>query len=166
MSRWNILYLAFMIVVLDRVLKIWVARSMGLGQSIPVIPHLLWITYILNNGAAFSLLRHGTWLFVVVAFLLLGAVTYVAWRVKDLSRRAIWGLGLLAGGSAGNLWDRLVSGRVIDYIHVRFWSGAVFNLADSAIVVGMSLLVWEYWRRQEEGRDAYTSRNSGGSTRR
>ena len=159
MSRWNILYLAFMIVVLDRVLKIWVARSMGLGQSIPVIPHLLWITYILNSGAAFSLLRHSTWLFVVVAFLLIGAVAYVAWRVQDLSRRAIWGLGLLAGGSAGNLWDRLVSGRVIDYIHVRFW--AVFNLADSAIVIGMSLLVWEYWRRQEAGRD-----DSGGSTRR
>lgn len=162
MRRWNILWLALGIVALDRALKIWVARTMVVGQSITVIPHVLWITYILNSGAAFSLLRHSTYLFVIVAFVLLGAVGYAAWKIKRLSPRAIWGLGLLAGGSAGNLWDRMTSGRVIDYIHVRFW--AVFNLADSAIVVGMILLVWEYWQRQERDNDARTSRNSGGST--
>ena len=164
MRRWNILLIALVIVVLDRVLKIWVAGTMLVGQSITVIPHVLWITYILNSGAAFSLLRHSTFLFVVVAFILLIGVGYVAWRVRDLTGRAIWGLGLLAGGAAGNLWDRLISGRVIDYIHVRFW--AVFNLADSAIVVGMLLLVWEYWRRQDGERDAKTPRSSGGASER
>ncbi len=161
MSRWNILWLALVTVAMDRALKLWVARTMVVGQSITVIPHVLWITYILNSGAAFSLLRHSTFLFVMVAFVLLAAVGYAAWKVKDLSPRAIWGLGLLAGGSAGNLWDRLITGRVIDYIHVRFW--AVFNLADSAIVAGMILLVWEYWQRQERENDANASGNSGGS---
>lgn len=162
MRRWNILWIALVIVVVDRVLKIWVARSMVVGQSITVIPHVFWITYILNSGAAFSLLRHSTFLFVIVAFVLLIGVGYVAWRVRELSGRAIWGLGLLAGGATGNLWDRLISGRVIDYLHVRFW--AVFNLADSAIVVGMILLVWEYWRRQDGERDAKTPRSSGGAS--
>jgi signal peptidase II len=156
--RWNILWIALVIVVIDRVLKIWVARTMVVGQSITVIP------YILNSGAAFSLLRHSTFLFVVVAFILLIGVAYVAWRVRELPGRAIWGLGLLAGGATGNLWDRLISGRVIDYIHIRFW--AVFNLADSAIVGGMLLLVWEYWRRQDGERDVKTARNSGGSSER
>ncbi len=159
MSRWNILWLALVIVAMDRVLKIWVARTMMVGQSITVIPHVLWITYILNSGAAFSLLPHSTLLFVVVAFLLLGSVGYAACKVKDLSLRAIWGSGLLAGGSAGNLWDRLISGRVIDYIHVRF-STVFFNLADSAIVGGMILLVWEYWQHHERKNDANTSRSS------
>lgn len=164
MRRWTILWLALVIVAMDRILKIWVARTMVVGQSITVIPHVLWITYILNSGAAFSLLPHSTFLFVGVAFLLLGAVGYAAWKVKDLSPRAIWGLGLLAGGSAGNLWDRLISGRVIDYIHVRF-SAVFFNLADSAIVVGILLLVWDYGRRQGREDDANTSRNSGGSAK-
>ncbi|MHB1611738.1 MAG: signal peptidase II [Sulfobacillus sp.] len=149
--RW-IFWIALATVAADRVLKIWVAATMVPGQSITVIPGVLWITYVLNSGAAFSLLRHSTGLFIAVAVVLLAGVAYVAWKHVQLPRRTIWGLGLLAGGSAGNLWDRVVTGRVIDYLHFRFW--AVFNLADASIVIGMGLLVWEYWNRQEANQNA------------
>ncbi len=154
--RW-IFWIALATLLADRALNVWVSRAMYVGESIPIIPHVLWITYFLNSGAAFSLLLHGTLLFIAVAWILLGVVAYVVWKFPKLPARAIWGLGLLAGGSAGNLWDRMVTGRVVDYIHFRFW--AIFNLADAAIVVGMGLLVWEYWKRQEDPPDAEDGSN-------
>jgi signal peptidase II len=118
-------------------------------QSIPLVPPVLSLTYVLNNGAAFSLLRGGTPLFILVALaLLVGIVVYTA-RHPRMPWLMVIALGLLAGGSAGNLWDRVIWGRVIDYIHIIDWP--VFNLADSAIVVGMGLLVYYYWRQDKHG---------------
>lgn len=151
-SREWIWVLAAVIFVLDRILKILVATRMTPGQSIAVLPPVLWITYITNNGAAFSLLRGVTILFILIAIvILIGLVVYV-YRTPAISRIFGIGAGLLAGGTAGNLWDRIVSGRVIDYIHFRHF--AIFNLADSAIVVGIILIVWEFWRKDREDANA------------
>ncbi|MCY0880146.1 MAG: signal peptidase II [Firmicutes bacterium] len=147
-SRGWIAAIAAAVFALDRILKILVATHMQVGESIPVLPPILWITYITNSGAAFSLLRHATWLFIAIAVLiLLGLGWYVA-RASELTRRFGVGAGLLAGGTAGNLWDRVVNGRVIDYIHFRYW--AIFNVADVAIVVGIILIVWDFWLKDRE----------------
>jgi len=140
-----IIPLAAAVFGLDRVLNIWVATHMTLGQSIAVLPPVLWITYITNSGAAFSILRHGTPLFIVIAFVILIALAIYVVRVPEISQSFGWGAALLAGGTAGNLWDRIVAGRVIDYIHFRYW--AIFNLADAAIVVGIGLIVLDFWRK-------------------
>lgn len=139
--------IALAVFLADRALKILVAQTMFVGESIPVLPPFLHITYILNSGAAFGVLRHGTPIFIAVASILLIGVLTVTIRRPTLSGGCVWGLGLLAGGASGNLWDRVVSGRVIDYIHFRFF--AIFNLADSAIVIGMGLLMIEAWRRDK-----------------
>jgi signal peptidase II len=70
----------------------------------------------------------------------------LGWLVRHPEARGAvtWGLGLLLGGAVGNLWDRWVNGRVVDYVAIGPWT--VFNLADSAIVVGMVLLAVEAWR--------------------
>jgi signal peptidase II len=132
----------------DRALKIVVATHMQIGESITVWPHILWITYITNSGAAFSLLRHATWLFIAIAVLILLALMGYVARAPEISRRFGVGAGLLAGGTAGNLWDRAVRGRVIDYIHFRYW--AIFNVADVAIVVGIGLIVWDFWQKDRK----------------
>lgn len=126
---------------LDVVSKWWVQAHMRSGQSIPLWPGVLYITYVRNPGAAFGLLRHATVLFILVAVAAaVGIMTYGQRAAKG--RPALqWALGLLLGGSLGNLLDRLLYGRVIDFVNVRFWP-FVFNLADSAIVVGGALLLW------------------------
>lgn len=144
MGRGKILLLATGIFIADRLIKIWVAHTLTLGQSITVMPGLLWITYIVNQGAAFGLFPNATPVFIAVAVVLLGMVAVTLWRYARFSRLSGWGIGLLAGGALGNLWDRVVSGQVIDYIHVRDY--AIFNLADSAIVVGMIFWVADQWR--------------------
>ncbi len=146
--------LAGVIFALDRILKILVATHMAPDQSIPVLPPVLWITYITNSGAAFSLFQGGTVLFVIIGLVILAALVIYVQRTQALSTVFGIGAGLLAGGTAGNLWDRLVAGRVIDYIHFRYW--AIFNLADAAIVVGIILIVWELWRKDRQ--DANASR--------
>ncbi len=151
--KFGILVLAVVIFALDRLIKGLVATHMVPGQSVPVLPPVLWITYITNSGAAFSILQHGAPLFIAIGVVILvGLVVYLR-RHPQISRLFAWGSGLLAGGTAGNLWDRIVAGRVIDYIHFRYF--AIFNLADSAIVVGIALIVIEFWRKdQEDGRSA------------
>lgn len=148
--------IALVIFGLDRLIKIIVATHMMVGQSIAVLPPVLYLTYILNTGAAFGILQNNQMIFILVAIGLLLWVAYLTFNKRggsSLSRVLMWGLGLLAGGAAGNLWDRVVTGQVIDYINFRVWP--VFNLADSAIVVGMLLVVIEYWnkdRREQSSR--------------
>ena len=134
----------------DRAIKQWMLTHLVPGQSVPVLPPVLSITLAENSGAAFGLLQHRHWLLVAVAVLVIGGALVALWRRHYPSWILVTGLGMVLGGAAGNLWDRLITGRVVDYIDVRFWP--VFNLADSAIVVGMALLLMEAWRRNDGGR--------------
>lgn len=145
--RVQVLVIAACTVVADRAIGQWVATHMVPGQSVAVVRHLVAITYVLNSGAAFGILAHGDTLFIVVAIALLVGVAWVVIRRPQMHAGLRWGLGLLAGGAAGNLWDRVVAGQVIDYVNFHVWP--VFNLADAAIVVGMALVFVEYWRRED-----------------
>ncbi|MDA8194790.1 MAG: signal peptidase II [Thermaerobacter sp.] len=151
MPRWGVGAIALAVIVADRVSKLAVAHAMGVGQSVTVIPGVLWLTYILNSGAAFGLFQHGTPVFIGVGLGLLAMVAVYLWRHPVLKRATGTGLGLLAGGTVGNLWDRILSGRVIDFIHFRFFP-FFFNLADSAIVVGIGLwLIAQWCQDRKEG---------------
>lgn len=148
LGRTGVVVVGLAVFLADRLVQAWVARHLVVGGSIAVLGRLLSLTLLENRGAAFSLFPGAEWLFVAVAALvLLGGGALVVRR----TRLPLWtGLatGLVMGGAAGNLWDRLVSGRVVDYIHVEGF--AVFNLADSAIVVGMAILLWEAWHRDHD----------------
>ncbi len=146
--RWGALGLAALVFAVDRVLNNLVATHMTVGQSIAVLPPVLWITYITNSGAAFSLFQHGTVVFIAVGFIILAALAWYVVRARELSTLFWIGAGLLGGGTAGNLWDRLIDGRVIDYVHFRYW--AIFNLADAAIVMGIICIVLDFWRKDRE----------------
>jgi signal peptidase II len=142
------LALALFIFLVDRVLKKLVESSMQLGDSIPVVPGVLHLTYIKNDGGAFGILGGQG------SILLLGsavAVAFVLWMLLEgpPARLMALGCGLILGGAAGNLLDRLAAGEVTDYVDLRVWP--VFNAADTAIVLGVSALLLATLRPSSKG---------------
>jgi len=135
--------------IIDRVLKILVQTNFVEGETVIVIPKVFHLTFVLNPGAAFGLMAGQTWIFVVTAFLVVGGVIYGQFHIprgETLTRLAI---GMIGGGALGNLYDRLVIGRVVDYLDFQIWS-FVFNFADSMIVVGVGLLLILLYRQEKD----------------
>ena len=132
--------------VLDAVTKNLVAASVSFGTEVPVIGHFVGITNVRNSGAAFGLVPAGAGVFTVASIVVsIALVVYVARTPISL-----WGglvLGLILGGTIGNGFDRIFYGFVTDFINVHFWP--VFNVADSAISIGVVLLIaWNVLRRE------------------
>ena len=121
---------------------------MRVGESITLSTGFLSLTYIKNDGGAFGILGGSQ------SVLLLGstvAVVVVLWMLLSgrPSTPTMLGCGLILGGAAGNLLDRLSSGVVTDYVHFSFWY--IFNAADAAIVAGVGLLLLSALRTSEKG---------------
>ena len=142
--------IALLVVVLDRLSKWAVATYIPLHDSIVVVPGLFQISHVENRGAAFGLFADSNFplkIATLVGFSLIALiiVTALLWKNGHTISSTTFGLSLILGGAAGNLWDRAVSGRVVDFLH--FYIGSYvwpdFNVADSAIVVGAILLVSE-----------------------
>jgi signal peptidase II len=142
--------LALLVVLLDRWTKRMVAAHIAMYTHIQVIPGFFRITHTENTGAAFSLFADSpshwkTVLLIGFSLIAMVIVSVLLWRqARALTITGI-ALSLILGGAVGNLWDRVASGRVVDFLlfYVRSYQWPVFNLADSAIVVGASLLVIE-----------------------
>lgn len=131
--------------VLDRITKTIVAAQVPYGTEIPVIGHLVGITNVKNSGAAFGIAPAGAWLFLIASVVVAtGLVIYVARNPGTPWNDAV--LGLILGGTVGNGFDRIVFGTVTDFINVHFWP--VFNVADSAISIGVVLLIATYLLRK------------------
>jgi signal peptidase II len=140
--------IAVIVFLLDRWTKHLVAARIGLYSHVQVIPGFLRITHTENTGAAFSLFADSPshWkTSLLVGFSAIAIVIIVALLWKQSRPLGITGvaLSLILGGAAGNLWDRVISGRVVDFLLVyhKSYQWPVFNLADSAIVVGAALMV-------------------------
>jgi signal peptidase II len=139
--------LALAVFVLDQALKSVVEASMRAGESISVIPGFLSITYIRNDGGAFGILGGSQLLLLIGSAVAVGVVLWMLFAGQR-SRLATLACGLILGGAAGNLLDRLTTGEVTDYVHFSFWY--VFNAADAAITVGVALLILSTFRMQEK----------------
>jgi signal peptidase II len=150
-SRVWLLVLSVLVVVADRVTKWLAATRVEMGSNVIVIPHVFAISHVENPGAAFSLFNDSSsparvrWLLLI--FSLLAAVAVLVALVK-LGRRmtaTTVALALILGGALGNAWDRLRFGYVIDFleVHIIHYHWPDFNVADSAIVVGGILLVFD-----------------------
>jgi signal peptidase II len=141
---WGILVFLF-----DRGTKYLVLANMQLGESIPVIQDFFHITYILNPGAAFGIFAQKTWFFIVGTIVIITVLIYLNYTLEKKNRYISIILGLVAGGAAGNLLDRLHTGLVIDFIDFRGIWPYIFNVADSAIVLGMIFLSWQIIRSEK-----------------
>ncbi len=129
---------AIAVFVLDHITKSLVAAQIPYGTEIPVIGHLVGLTNVRNSGAAFGVAPAFATLFLIASVVVtIGLVVYVARTSNPFWTDAV--LGLVLGGTAGNGFDRLVLGTVTDFVNVHFWP--VFNVADSAISIGVTLLI-------------------------
>jgi len=149
MRRYHLLIAVF-VVFLDRLAKWSVERSISLHESIQIIPGFFRITHVENRGVGFGLFADSPsqWkiamlvLFSVVALVIISALL---WKNSHSMSTTGIGLALILGGAVGNLWDRLVSGHVVDFLlfYIGQYQWPAFNVADSAIVIGAGLLVFE-----------------------
>ena len=132
------LVLPAVILLLDQSSKAW-ARSTLSSRSVELVGDFFQLRLVYNTGAAFGILQGGRWVFLGLA-IPVGAALFV-WSSRAAHPIQRVSAGLLLGGLVGNSWDRLVApaGRVTDFIAFSFWPA--FNLADSAMVVGVSLFV-------------------------
>lgn len=153
--KWPAFVLLF--AILDQLSKYWVVRALPLQEPVELIPFLgFYRTY--NEGIAFSLL---SWVndWVQAGFIVL-VIGFVIWLWRNLAgHRPLSSVGyaLILGGAFGNLVDRVLLGKVVDFIwvHTESWSFAIFNLADSFVTVGAAAIILDeiIHARKASGRD-------------
>lgn len=156
MRKYHII-IAALIVLSDRMTKWLVAQKIALSDSIDVIPGVFRLTHVQNQGAAFGLFADSPsgWkvaMLILFSVAALGVVSALLWKNGNALNPTAIALSLVFGGALGNLWDRVASGRVIDFLD--FYLGShhwpAFNIADSAIVVGALLLLSEIFLAPQE----------------
>jgi signal peptidase II len=142
----RLLWFSALVVVLDQATKLWIVAVFDEWEVLVVWP-VFNLTLVYNTGAAFSLLADaGGWqrlFFIAVATLVTLIMAIWLSRLQPDERLTGWGLALVIGGAVGNLIDRVRIGKVIDFLqwHWQEWYWPSFNLADSAITVGVALLL-------------------------
>ncbi len=152
MSRYRLLAItSIIILILDQATKLYIDANFRLHESVPVIRGLFNLTYVRNKGAAFGIFADSSIripFFITVSIVaMLGILWYIN-RIRQDQKLAAFALSLVFSGALGNLVDRIRLGEVIDFLDV-FWKRyhwPAFNVADSAITIGVALLFIEMWR--------------------
>ncbi|MBU1346345.1 MAG: signal peptidase II [Alphaproteobacteria bacterium] len=144
---WAAYGLALLVIVLDQASKIWMLQGLSLREvgQVAVLPPMLNFSYVENTGVSFGLFGGGAarWALSVFSIIVAGALAW--WALKAERRTLIAAIGLVMGGAIGNAIDRIQYGYVVDFID---FSGTgvfpwVFNIADSAITIGVALLIFD-----------------------
>lgn len=126
--------------LIDQISKGLINIYMNVNESIKIFDFLL-LTYVHNTGAAFSMLSGARWLFIILGIIALNIIYIYFIKNKDLNNFEIVAYALLLSGIIGNLIDRILYGYVIDFIDVTVFDFAIFNFADSFIVISVILLL-------------------------
>ena len=156
MTRYRTLtIISSVILALDQATKLYIDANFRLHESIPVIRGWFNLTYVRNKGAAFGIFADSAIripFFITVSIIaMLGILWYIR-RLRDDQKLAVFSLSLVFAGAFGNLIDRIRLGEVIDFLDV-YWQRhhwPAFNVADSAITVGVTLLFIDMWREDRK----------------
>jgi signal peptidase II len=146
------------VIVVDQITKLYIMQTMRLHESIPIVPNLFSLTYIRNPGAAFGLLAGSSNAFRMVFFGLtsifaLGLLGTILFRMPERDWVGRLSVAGILGGAIGNLIDRMRYGEVIDFldVYVENYHWPAFNVADSAITVGVIFLIIHFaFEKKEE----------------
>ena len=140
MVRKNWFWLIAAAVILGDQLTKWaITSSLTIEASIDIIPKALSLTYVQNTGAGFGVLQGQNTLFILVALAAIAVIVFSLRKILE-EHHTTWLSALILGGAVGNLIDRLVHGFVVDFINFHIWPA--FNIADSALCIGVIGLVW------------------------
>lgn len=154
-SRYHDLFalmIGLAVFVTDQITKFWIVQYFGIEGGrppVPIVGDILTLYYVQNTGVAFSLFEGQNIKFALIA-LALGLIIYLYWRFREVA--SLWlrlGFALVLGGAAGNLLDRFTHTYVVDFIHFQIpgvFNFAVFNVADSAICVGVAMIALFLYR--------------------
>lgn len=130
------------VIVLDQITKAIVRGTLERGESWPDAGWVVRIRYVTNSGASFGILQDQTTFLIIMALIGIGAI-YLYYRYPPFEHGTIpIAIGMMLGGAAGNLIDRIRLGRVTDFIDFRFWPA--FNVADSSISIGILVILVGY----------------------
>ncbi|HUP22119.1 MAG TPA: signal peptidase II [Thermoanaerobaculia bacterium] len=169
----RLLPLPLLVVALDQWSKWWVERELAPYEAIPVVPGFFSISHVTNTGIAFGLLPShgdgfGTFMLVLLGLLALLIVSVYFWRAPASQKLLLCALALIMGGAVGNLVDRILLHAVTDFldVYVGSYHWPTFNVADSAITVGIGLLALETMRAAPAQSSEADLREEDGGTQR
>lgn len=163
MGKFRFVFLIALVgVLLDQASKLYIDSSFNLYQSVTVLENFFHITYIRNRGAAFGILSDNALrlpFFITVSLVAIIGVIWYLRQLRDDQKLSHLALGLILSGAIGNLIDRIRLGEVIDFVDVHWYNHhwPAFNVADSAICVGVGFLLLETWREERRTK----SKNKG-----
>ena len=158
-SKLKWLWLAALVLVLDLGTKALATAMLTYADPVPVLPSFN-LTLLHNTGAAFSFLANADgwqrWFFVVLALMV--STVLIGW-LRKLKAHETWtaiAIVLILGGALGNVYDRVVHGYVVDFLHFYWqdWHFPAFNLADTGITIGAGMMILDLFRKPADGGDA------------
>lgn len=146
--RKKILVLSIICFIFDRIVKVVVSNNLSLYVKKYMINNLLYLTYLKNDGAAWSILRGNTILLIIISLIVVIYILKIIFKEKILGNYLSVSYSLLIGGIIGNLFDRIFYGYVIDFIGLKIFNYyfPVFNIADIMIVIGVLLITINEFR--------------------
>jgi len=154
---WVLLITVVLVLALDQWTKYEVQQRLYFRQTIEVIPEFFNLTHVRNTGGAFGLFGGekggtGTLFFIVFSLIAIGSIVYFFLRLKENERVLTLSLSLVLSGAIGNLIDRCRYGEVVDFLdfHLFSYHWPAFNIADSAITLGIALLAFELIFREQK----------------
>lgn len=138
-----ILILSTLLMFIDQLIKYFVIHNLELYKSIKLIPNFFYITFVKNDGAAFSILSGNRWLLIAIGIIALMFMIKLIITDKKITKLDVVSYSLVIGGILGNLVDRVLYGSVIDYLdfYLFGYNAPVFNFADSCIVIGAIIII-------------------------
>ena len=137
--------IALVVVFLDQLTKFLIKENFQLSHSLPIIKNILHLTYVTNTGSAFGLFKNFNIFLICFSIIAIIVIFYYLKSIVKNEKLLQFAVGLLLGGTIGNLIDRLLYGAVIDFIDFRIWP--VFNIADSAVTISALLLIILMWKK-------------------
>lgn len=143
-----IIIVTFLVFLLDMLSKIVVINFLELEESVKIIDKFLYLTYVRNTGAAWSILSNNTYIVLGISLIIIiGIIWYIIKNKIDNKFEKI-AYSLILGGAIGNFVNRIIYGYVIDFIDIKIfgYDYPIFNLADVFIVIGVILLIIYSWR--------------------
>lgn len=148
----KIFILSFIMLIIDQLSKIIVINNIEPSTGIKLINNFLYITFVKNEGAAFSILQGGRIFFIVLSIFVLVIMIKYIFDDKNIRKIEVLSYSLLISGIFGNLIDRIVYGYVVDFIDIYLfgYDFPVFNVADMCIVIGAVVLASTYMTRGEK----------------